>query len=139
MLWTDRLALIKMAPETSAFQDELEAFGFWFSSTVFEEKWAVEQLAEVLKLGGGRTLLRPSLRRLADVSETSLHHALTCLKSIAEKDEYRQNVPYFKQEFMDLLKRCLQSSIQEVANEAEDFVHWLGARGYREFRGLLQD
>lgn len=40
-------------------------------------------------------------------------------------------------EASELLGRCLNSGDANLLHEATDFIHYLGARGYREFRGLI--
>ncbi len=136
-LWHTRLEHAKRAPTIAEFAGELGEFGGWYASGRFGEEWALEQLAEVLRLTGKVEPGREVARHLARTSEGLLGKALRCLEAMVKGDTEGWGILGWKDEASSLLRKCLESGDSDIRRQAQDFINWLGARGYRDFRGLL--
>jgi hypothetical protein len=54
-LWKHRLNVAELgqvASESTGFSREIGAFGWWFVSGKFDDRWAVDQLTQALEHGG---------------------------------------------------------------------------------------
>lgn len=136
-LWEQRLIVAKRAPDKSDYYEELSEFGWWFSSGRFEEGWALDKLIEVLEIT--RKIERDLyvLRKLVSVSEEHLPKAFKCLEILESGDKQSWAIFDWEKEVSDILKRCLESTLGDLPEKTQQFVHLLGAKGFRSYRSLL--
>ena len=138
-LWEQRLTIARTAPDISEYFEELCEFGWWFSSGRFEERWALDQLIEVFKITGKIKPDLDVLRRLVSVSEEHLPKALECLEALESGDKQGWAILGWEKEVSAILKRCLESTLEGLPEKTRQFVHFLGAKGFRSYRRLLAD
>jgi hypothetical protein len=81
-LWTRRLNAAQSASVPAAHSNELAAFGWWFSSGKFEDRWALTQTGNVLALIGKIEPMVYVMERLADLADDLTQTALNLLKLI---------------------------------------------------------
>lgn len=136
-LWEQRLAAAKKAQQPSDFHEELAAFRWWFVSDKFDVDWAIAQLSESLRLARksdlGHMMVLEHLERTA---QTHPRESVECLRMIAEADREGWNLYASR----DHVRRILEVAIGHpgAADEAKQVAHYLGSRGFLEFRDLLE-
>jgi len=135
-LWEQRLATAKKAQQPSDFEKEMAAFGWWFVSEKFDVDWAIAQLSESLRLARKSTLDHMVLEHLARTAPTHPRESVECLRMIAEADREGWNLYASR----DHVRRILEVAMQhpDAADEAKRVIHYLGSRGFLEFRDLLK-
>ncbi len=135
-LWKWRLAAAKKARRFSAFEKEIAALGWWFVSKKFDVGWAISQLSESLKLVHKTDPNYLVLEQLTIIVQTLPLESVVCLRMIAEGDHEGWTISRSR----DHVRRILEVGLQHpsAADEAERVIHYLGSRGFLEFRNLLE-
>jgi hypothetical protein len=133
-LCDERLSLAKKAPQEH--KKEISAFGLWFVSGKFDTTWSIGRLLEGLRL---IPKLEPDdmvIEHLAQTVETHPKESVQALRSIAEGDRKGWCI-YGNQ---DHIRQILQVGLQspDASQEAEAAIHYLGSRGFLEYRDLLK-
>ena len=134
-LWELRLVIAKKAQQPSDFEKEMAAFGWWFVSDKFDVGWAIAQLSESLQLVHQTDPEHVVLEHLARTVETHPVESAQCLRIIAEGD--RKGWALYAGR--DHVRRILEVALRNptAREEAERIIHYLGSRGFLEFRDLL--
>ena len=135
-LWTVRVARAKQSQSPTDFTKEMAAFGWWFVSDKFEVAWAIAQLSESLQLVHQTDPEHMVLEHLAKAVEKHPMKSAKCLRIIAEWDREGWNL----YAGLDHVRKILEVALRNptVGKEAERIIHYLGIRGYLEFRNLLE-
>ncbi|HFC08359.1 MAG TPA: hypothetical protein ENJ54_00665 [Chloroflexi bacterium] len=134
-LWESRLEQARTSSSSSAFAEEMRAFGWWFVSAKFDTCWALDQLIASLEIAGQIEPTRMVLERLAETAQTHPLKSVECLKMIVEADIEGWEL-YAGQEH---IRQALQWALgtPEAKQTAEQVIHYLGSRGFLEYRDLL--
>lgn len=134
-LWELRLVIAKKAQQPSDFEKEMAAFGWWFVSDKFDVGWAIAQLSESLQLVHQTDPEHVVLEHLARAVETHPVESAQCLRIIAEGDRKGWALSAGR----DHVRRILEVALRNptAAEEAERIIHYLGSRGFLEFRHLF--
>ena len=135
-LWNRRLVVASSSPEYHA--KELAAFGLWFASAKFDDRWSIDQLMEVLKLTRKAEPDHMVIERLVEVCKVFPQESVDCLKLMAEGDKEGWEIYGWREQAQTILSVVLQSPDPNIKSAAENVVHYFGTRGYLEFRSLLQ-
>lgn len=135
-LWEHRFAVAKQDAE--GHKAEMAAFGWWFSSGKLEDAWAIHQLIEALKISGKTKPDHLVIKRLAALAQTMPKEAIQCLEAVVKGDQEGWSIYSWRVLARNILETALQSTDTEAATSAVNLVHYLGSRGYFEFRDLLQ-
>lgn len=136
-LWDQRrLEVAKAASAPDSHRAELAAFGWWFVSEKFDNKWAITQLAEALKIAGKTEREHLVVERLAALVKDMPEQTLRCLEAIIKGDREGRGIYGWQEHARVILAMALQDS--KVKATAENLINYLGSRGYFEFSGLLQ-
>lgn len=135
-LWEWRLAAANKAQRPSEFEKEIAAFGWWFISDKFDTGWALDQLLASLQLVRRAEPVHMVLEMLAKTVTTHPIASVRCLKLITEGDREGWAL-YAGREHV---RRILQQGLQDpdAQKEAEQTIHYLGSRGFLDFRDLLR-
>lgn len=135
-LWAVRLAWAKQSQSLADLAKEMAAFGWWFVSDKFDVGWAIAQLSESLQLVHKTDLEHMVLEHLAKTVEKHPMESAECLRMIAEGDREGWNLYASR----DHIRRILEVALQNptAGEEAERIIHYLGSRGFLEFRNLLE-
>ncbi|MEW6724485.1 MAG: hypothetical protein AB1331_06145 [Bacillota bacterium] len=135
-LWAVRLAWAKQSQSPTDLVKEMAAFGRWFVSDKFDVGWAIAQLSESLQLVHQTDLDHMVLEHLARTVETHPVESAQCLRIIAEGDREGWNLSAGR----DHVRRILEVALRNptAGEEAERIIHYLGSRGFLEFRNLLE-
>jgi len=135
-LWEWRLAAAKEAQQPSDFKKEIAAFGWWFASGKLDVGWALDQLFAALQLVRRTEPTHLVLEHLAKTAETHPLKSVSCLGVIAESGREGWEIYASRDHIRNILQQGLQNP--DARQEAERVVHYLGSRGFLDFRDLLQ-
>jgi hypothetical protein len=133
-LWNQRLSRAQEAP--SKHEKEVSAFGWWFVSEKLDPNWSVANLMAALKLV---PKVKPGNKVIEHLARTVITHPLEsveCLRRIAEGDREGWQLYGSRDEIRQILQVGL--SHPEVREEAEAVIHYLGSRGFHDYRDLLK-
>ncbi|MBT9260256.1 MAG: hypothetical protein KM310_10995 [Clostridiales bacterium] len=135
-LWAVRLARAKQSQSRADLVKEMAAFGWWFVSDKFDVGWAIAQLSESLQLVHQTDPYHRVLEYLERTVETHPVESIQCLRLIAEGDREGWNLSAGR----DHVRRILEVALRNptAGEEAERIIHYLGSRGFLEFRNLLE-
>ncbi len=136
ILWAKRLNAVKTGG-SSADTTELIPFGWWFASGRLDDTWAIEQLIEVLKIGGWAELDHLVIERLASLTASMPQQVIQCLQMMVEGDKEGWKIIGWRDHIRSILSTAIQGNDPEAREVAIDLVHRLGARGLFEFKNLL--
>ena len=136
-LWEWRLSEFQGCPDITVYLPELESFGWWFASGKFDNPWAMKQLLESLALAKQTDPDDRVVERLAELSEKMPLEAVQCLKHLCEGDKEGWEMHGWKKYAKTILGTALKSE-GEIAEAAENLIHYLGSRGWLEFGELLK-
>jgi len=136
-LWKARLFEAKTAERKDEFTNEMSAFGWWFASGKFDDKWALEQLLEALRITNKLEADRLVVERLTMMSEEMPILTIRCLEYLVKGDKEGWKMYGWREHVKKILSGVLQAG-GEAAPMAEEMIHYLGSRGYLEFRVLLE-
>ena len=118
-------------------QEGLSAFGWWFISGKFDDKWAVDNLSRVLDIAKEVEAAERVIQRLAEFTEQMPLECVRCLRKIVEGKLKGWEILFAKDSIRHLLSQALKSEDSEAAQEARKLVSYLCSWGYTEFRELL--
>ena len=137
-LWEERLSKIKN-DGVNKHRRELTFFLFWFKNSIFEKKWTVLRLEEILDLTNG------SIGAFNDILDTFLDyvrdfplHIINCIEKIVKYEVVRSGYLIFQEKYKPILKILLESENQEARNKTKDLINYLGSRDIHYFRDLLK-
>ena len=133
--WERRLKAAKKAPDLC--RSEMVAFGHWFVSGKFEDNWAIQQLASALKIAGETYPDDMVVERLATLALTMPLEATHCLEAIIKGDRDGWLIYDWTDHAKAILTTALRCTNKIAVEAAEDLVHYMGSRGYHEFRDIL--
>lgn len=134
-LWEQRLAAAREAQDPRDFQKEVSAFGWWFASGKFDVGWALDQLFASLKLSDRAEPAHMVLETLSGTAQTHPQKSVKCLRLIAEGDRQGWELYAGREHIRQILQRGLANP--HAREEAERLIHYLGSRGFLDFKDLL--
>lgn len=137
-LWKKRLGEAQGAQDIQLFIPEMRSFGWWFVSDKFDDQWAIEQLVEALRCAQITDPNHLVVERLAVISKNMPFEAVQCLELIIRGDQEGWEIHGWIEEAKTILFHAIETG-GETAELAKDLVHYLGSRGYLQFRPLLQN
>jgi hypothetical protein len=134
-LWEWYMELAEHNPQEH--QEGLSAFGWWFISGKFDDKWAIDNLSRVLDIAKEVEAAERVIQRLAEFTEQMPLECVRCLRKIVEGKLKGWEILFAKDSIRHLLSQALKSEDSEAAQEARKLVSYLCSWGYTEFRELL--
>ncbi len=134
-LWAQRLAAATRAADKSKFAKEVSAFGWWFASGKLDTGWALDQLLASLELGRRTEPARMVLETLATTAQTHPLESVRCLRLIAEGDRQGWELYAGRNDVRPILQLGMENT--DAREEAKQLIHYLGSRGFLDFRDLL--
>jgi hypothetical protein len=134
-LWEIR---IQIARDRADCVEELTAFGAWFASRKFDERWALAQLTLILSLVGKAEPEDQIVEWLAEIAPRFPMEAVRCLQQMAEGCGWDYHVDQWMTQANVILSTALRDPRSEVGQAAADLINTFGSRGYHQFRNLLQ-
>ncbi len=135
-LWEARIAAAEAAEDRSAFAPEMVEFGWWFVSPAFDPEWALIHILRALRLAGSVESGHLVGRRLAELVSARPEQVVEVL-DLMMKGQSDDWLVLGEESVIEVLRSAL-SGPEQVREKAEQITHGLGARGYRQFRSVLQ-
>jgi hypothetical protein len=136
-LWQVRVRAVRSSGQPTQDVEELVEFGWWFSSGKFPAQWGIDQFLELLALGGSIDPERLAAEQLAKLSDTMPAKAVECARKIVERDLDGWGIRTWREQARTIISFALASVEESARQEAINLIHYLGSRGYPEFRDLL--
>jgi hypothetical protein len=134
-LWEERLEVMRSDPAANAA--ELESFGAWFEVGGVSPEWRLRQLLDVLRLTGGRIdHTWRVLGTLEALAGSFPSEALTAVRLLSQPTDETWEILAGRDNIKGILTIGLSHA--GTRGEAESLAHELGARGYTEFRAILE-
>jgi len=113
---------------------EIAAMGWWFASSRFPKKWALDLLTTVITIAGRVEHEHLVMEELATVAKDFPAEAIAAIRLLAES-------PHRSWAFIGSqaeVAKILHAGLGSVQSDAtRDLIHLLGALGYLEYRELL--
>lgn len=134
-LWHERFSQASRAP--GEHSRELSAFGWWFVSGKMDPDWSIARLLEALRLIPRSEPSHVVLEHLAQLVDAYPHEAVECLHRIVQGDREGWRLCASREHVRWILRAGLRHP--EVRREAERVVHYLGSRGFLDYRDLLDE
>lgn len=134
-LWAHRMIVLRSSP--SAHVAEAIAFGWWFVSAKFEDRWSVAQLAEVLRLVGRVEVEWLVVKRLAELATEMPKETTECLELMVQQQDDPWRVFHWRDDARVILTTALSSGNADACKVAANVINRLCAQGHLEFKGLL--
>jgi hypothetical protein len=135
-LWESRLKELSEHPEKVA--EELEQFGSWFASGVFDDDWSLATLASSLKLAHNADPDYMVLERLSELAETFPLETMEALKGMIAGARERWAVDSWRENALTIIKSANQSQNTQAKQLAQEQANFLVAKGYHMFREALR-
>lgn len=135
-LWEWRFTAAKEAPQPSDFEKEIAAFGWWFVSEKFDVAWSLAQLYAALQLVRKTEPAHMVLEHLSKTANTEPLLSVNCLRLIGEGDREGWGLYASRNHVRITLQQGLQDARSK--QEAEKVIHYLGSRGFLDFKDLLK-
>ena len=136
-LWSRRLEAVHTAGKDSPEVEELKFFAWWFASKKFDDEWAMVQLREALLAAGTVAYDQMVVERLAETAAKLPAIAVECLTMIVESDKDGWAILGWRDRAREILSAAMGSGDPTAQDAAVRLVHYLGRRGYFEFKDLL--
>jgi hypothetical protein len=116
---------------------ELAGFAWWFAAKGLPIEWRLQEMTELLQAG-----VRPEPDSLIADELPSLaeQHPLAAARIIRLALERSEGwtVDAWREQIEKVLRAAYQSGDPEARRFAEETANWLGARGFRHFRTVVQ-
>ena len=118
--------------------EDLPQFGLWFEHSGFPDAWVLEHLEKVIRLTNGAIEgTARLLERLDEIMPSCELRVLACVRKLVEGDPRGWSIAAWRDPLRSILAKGLQSADHLIRESALDSVHYLGSRGFRDFRELL--
>ena len=129
-----------LSKEDNERKKELQGFGWWFGSKVFESGWSLKTLMAVLSQTNGMIKAdNEVVKGLADMSSFHIAEVIDCLKQMVEAHKEPWGISLWIEGMRTILRVGLNSPELTITSSATDLIHYLGSKGYLEFRDLVKN
>ncbi len=137
VLWEWRIGTAE-AHSATGFREELSSFGGWYASGRFDPAWAIAQLLRAVRISRKAEPDHWVIERLQSDCKAFPALVVECLALLIEGDTDGWRVMSWREEIRDIVGSVLKGNSEAAHAAAVDVVHRLGARGYFDFRDLLE-
>lgn len=135
-LWERRVDEMKRLQDPMECS-ELRAFGWWFICDKFDRRWSLERLNEALQLSGWIEPDHAVVEYLATMVGEFPNEAVDSLSQLVDGDKNGWGVSSWREHATTILRTALDSRVEEAKNGAEALINRLCARGFHDYRSLL--
>jgi len=134
-LWEKRLDL----PPEKYDKDELKEFGWWFSRSPFSREWTITQLVRTLELTGGEIEPEHEIpKELINYVDEFPVQTISALNLVARGDKEGWKIRFNDEAYQYIIQQVINKRNRKAVKLATDLVHYLGQRGYIQYRDLLK-
>jgi hypothetical protein len=117
--------------------ETLNAFAWWFAAADLPADWRLTEAAELLAHGIQPEPAFLVAEQLPLIAEDHAREALQIMRLLIENGDV-WSVDAWREHIEDVLRLALRSGDQETRRLGQETVDWLLARGYRNFRPLVE-
>lgn len=139
ILWETRRGVAESSTDKEKFKGEMSAFGWWFSSDIFEARWVTEEYLRALNIGSDIHSDYYVARRLVRIAESLPIEALKVLEKLIEVQPQGWLVFGNKEEIKKVLSIALHAPEAEAVAAAKAVIGRLLSRGYSDFGDLISE
>ncbi len=133
----NRLAAIKASKTPHVDVQEFKDFSWWVYSEKFDDKWSLDLLIEVLKLGCDIEGDHLIVERYQSLAPKLPLEVITSTELMVENDKKGWGVPTWGDELSNVIKLVLDSKNNSAITKAQEFIHRLVAKGHPQYKDLL--
>ncbi len=119
--------------------EALACFGWWFSSGQFDEEWSLITLERVLELANAIDPDHQTFIRLASLAPRHSLRSVRCIAALIGGSSPIWRIDVEAESVRIVLQTAINSGDSEAADIARRVIGRLTAKGYTEFRNLLQE
>jgi len=135
-LWDSRLVTLSSQAQTN--KEELEKFGSWFASGVFDSQQSLTRLLEILALIHNSEPDYMVLEKLSELSSKFPLETMQSLKYMIQGTRERWAVESWRSQVSQVIRAAYVSGISEAKGMAAEQANLLVARGYHHFRDTIK-
>lgn len=135
-LWQRRVDVLKGAGIGEEIV-ELSEFGWWFISGKLDTRWSLDRLRESLNIYGRSEPDHFVIEKLASVVQQFPAEAVECFSMLVDGDRNGWAISSGREHAKAILAAALSSGVEPARRAARELINRLYARGFQEFRGLL--
>jgi hypothetical protein len=137
MLWEHRLETSELSKTGSIKVRELAAFGWWFASNKFDNKWALTQLSAILMRVDQVEAEHQVIKRLAYLVPKFPEQVIQCLSLMITESKGSLLVLAWREQVRLILGAGANSENPKARENAVILINRLTALGHLEFRDLI--
>ena len=139
--WERRLRGAAERPDRPS-RAELGAFGWWFASGKFDERYALERLGEALDLGADVGRPHAVVKRLAEVAPRHPALAVACLERVvrallAAGPKEGWAVVGIERHALTVLRAGVEGNDEFAEQKSREIANVLVSKGFGRFEGLI--
>lgn len=125
--------------DTAQHSTELGAFGWWFESAQFDEKWSMTSLLEVLSLIGKVEVPHLVVERLAELSARMPEECAKCISLLCAglSGDDLFEIQGWEKHQRTIINNTIQSGNPRAKEQAIALINRLASRGYTAFADLI--
>jgi hypothetical protein len=135
VLWDSRIHSAQSSP--SSHKAELSAFGWWFASRKFDDKWALTQLSASLRLTDQTDAGHQVIGRLVDLVSEFPEQVIECLSLMITGDKGTLLGLAWREQVRSILTAVVNSTDFKAREKTIVLANRLIALGHLEFRDLI--
>lgn len=137
VLWDWRIESARLDP--ISHQAELRSFGWLFSASKFEERWAVDNLLSVLCLTKTIDPDDQVLECLPDYAARFPIEVLDCVRLLIEGQNFSIELSCWGDDLRRIFSQTRQHPEFQVRQASDAVIELLGRLGHLDYRDLLSD
>jgi hypothetical protein len=118
--------------------DELAPFAWWVKSEALPRKWRINNLLEILREGVKPDPAYAVMEGLPALALEAPAPTVEALRQLLEVERTSWSFDSWDEQIEQVLQTALTSDDPDARRLAEETTNWLGALGYRQYRGLLR-
>jgi hypothetical protein len=135
IFWEKRLSI----PKEKQDKEEFKEFGWWFARTPFDKEWTIHQLVRTLEITGGEIEPEHEMsKELVGYVDEFPFQTVIALNLVAHGDKEGWRIRFSKDEYREIIQKVMDGTDDKAKAVATDLIHYLGQRGYAEYRDLLK-
>lgn len=134
-LWEKRLEVAKADPKTHSH--EMSAFGYFFYSEKFDDRWSITQLENALGISKWAEPAFFVVQRLAVLAPAYPNHAIQCLSYLVEGSAKEEGALISWGLSIRTIISTARKSDSDSQQLAVTLIHRLGALDHTQYRDLL--
>lgn len=136
-LWDWRVMDIKRR-EAQECQEELKSFGWWVAHAQVDPKWILDRADEVLTMtNGALDDVHAVIKRFPELSRAEPLQAANVLDKLVRGDKEGWGIAIWEADTTAAFKAIKQTANAEAWKICVSTINYLGERGYRQYRNLL--